>query len=78
MALEPDGASRVPEPFTELDDDVDDEDRWFAFAVWSPLAIRPASAPATATLTPAAATRPCMLSFLRATGRCSHREVRIR
>jgi len=35
-------------------------------AVWSPAAMKPARSPATATLTPAAATFPCVLSFRRA------------
>jgi hypothetical protein len=48
------------ESFDDEDDDVD------AVAVWSPAAMNPARRPPTATLIPAAMTRPCMLNARRA------------
>jgi hypothetical protein len=47
-----------------------------ASAVWSFVAISPTSAPPTAMLSPAATTRPCVLSVRLAIVRVSHRRVR--
>jgi hypothetical protein len=48
-----------------------------ASALWSPAAMKPTSAPPTATVTPAARIRPCVLRLRRAMGELSSRRVRV-
>jgi hypothetical protein len=60
----PDEVAEVPvEEFADVSA-VDDCEAWAG--LWSPAAMNPTSAPPTATLTPAARSRPCVLSERRA------------